>query len=109
MIIQPGIKEQDKQGEPIFWPLSEILHSIKSFSAKEVNKLENASGVLWQDERFDRFIRSDADLQEKFRYVCGNPWAAGIVDEQTPYRWLWTQDIEAVPSLNNLNGHRLPC
>ena len=95
MIIQPGIKEQDKQGEPIFWPLSEILHSIKSFSAKEVNKLENASGVLWQDERFDRFIRSDADLQEKFHYVCGNPWAAGVVDQQTPYRWLWTQDIEA--------------
>jgi alanyl-tRNA synthetase/REP element-mobilizing transposase RayT len=95
MIIQPGIKEQDKQGEPIFWPLSEILHSIKSFSAKEVNKLENASGVLWQDERFDRYIRSDADLQEKFHYVCGNPWAAGVVDQQTPYRWLWTQDIEA--------------
>jgi alanyl-tRNA synthetase/REP element-mobilizing transposase RayT len=95
MIIQPGIKETDAQGQPVFWPLSEILHSIKSFSAKEVNQLDNTSGVLWQDERFDRFIRSDADLQEKFRYVCGNPWTAGIVDEQTPYRWLWTQDIEA--------------
>jgi alanyl-tRNA synthetase/REP element-mobilizing transposase RayT len=95
MIIQPGIKEQDAQGQPVFWPLSEILHSIKSFSAKEVNKLDKASGVLWQDERFDRFIRSDADLQEKFRYVCGNPWAAGVVDEETPYRWLWTPDIEA--------------
>ena len=95
LIIQPGIKERDAQGEPVFWPLAEILHSIKSFSAKEVNKLENASGVLWQDERFDRYIRSDADLQEKFRYVCGNPWVARVVDEQTPYRWLWTQDIEA--------------
>ncbi|HZV34245.1 MAG TPA: alanine--tRNA ligase-related protein, partial [Verrucomicrobiae bacterium] len=95
MIIQPGIKEQDKQGEPVFWPLSEILHSIKSFSAKEINKLEKTTGVLWQDERFDRYARSDADLQEKFRYVCGNPWRAGIVDERTPYRWLWTEDIEA--------------
>ncbi|MFN3408573.1 MAG: alanine--tRNA ligase, partial [Limisphaerales bacterium] len=96
MIIQPGIKELDRQGEPVFWPLSEIIHSIKSFSAKEVNKLENVSGILWQEERFDRYIRSDADLQEKFRYVCANPWQAGIVDEQTPYRWLWTEDIEAV-------------
>ena len=95
LIIQPGIKEQDKQGEAVFWPLSELLHSIKSFSAKEVNKLENAAGMLWQEERFDRYIRSDADLQEKFRYVCANPWKAGIVDEQTPYRWLWTPDIEA--------------
>ncbi len=95
MIIQPGMKEQDQQGEPVFWPLSEIIHSIKSFAAKEVNKLENVAGILWQDERFDRYIRSDADLQEKFRYVCANPWKAGIVNEQTPYRWLWTPDIEA--------------
>jgi len=95
LIIQPGIKGQDQQGEPVFWPLSELLHSIKSFTAKEINKLENVSGILWQEEHFDRFIRSDADLQEKFRYVCANPWQAGIVDEQTPYRWLWTQDIEA--------------
>ena len=95
MIIQPGIKEEGAQGEPVFWPLSEILHSIKSFSAKEINKLENVAGTLWQEERFDRYIRSDADLREKFRYVCGNPWKAGVVDEQTPYRWLWTQDIEA--------------
>ncbi|MDE3068340.1 MAG: hypothetical protein KGJ60_12420 [Verrucomicrobiota bacterium] len=95
LILQPGIKEQDAEGKPVFWPLSEILHSIKSFSAREVNTLENVSGILWQEERFDRYIRSDADLQEKFRYVCGNPWAAGIVDEQTTYQWLWTQNIEA--------------
>ncbi len=95
LVIQPGIKEENAQGAPEFWPLSEILHSIKSFSAKEINKLENTSGVLWQDERFDRYIRSDSDLEEKFRYVCANPWAAKIVDERTPYRWLWTQDIEA--------------
>ncbi|MBI5800679.1 MAG: hypothetical protein HZA92_08130 [Verrucomicrobia bacterium] len=96
MIFQPGLKEEDKEGNPVFWPLSDIFHSIKSFSAKEVNKLEKTTGILWQDERFDRYIRSDRDLEEKFRYVCGNPWAAGIVDEQTAYRWLWTQDIEAV-------------
>ena len=95
LIFQPGIKEEDKEGNPVFWPLSEIFHSIKSFSAKEVNKLDTTSGILWQDERFDRYIRSDRDLGEKFRYVCGNPWTAGIVDQQTPYRWLWTQDIEA--------------
>jgi len=95
IIFQPGIKETDSGGQAIFWPLSEILHSIKSFSAKEINKIENASGILWQDERFDRYIRSDKDLEEKFRYVCGNPWAAGLVDERTSYRWLWTDDIEA--------------
>ncbi|MCO5051843.1 MAG: alanine--tRNA ligase-related protein [Verrucomicrobiae bacterium] len=95
LIIQPGIKERATTGEPIFWSLTEILHSIKSFSAKEINKLDNTSGTLWQAERFDRYLRSDAELQEKFHYICKNPWTAKIVDERTPYRWLWTQDIEA--------------
>jgi len=95
MVFQPGIKETDAAGQPVFWPLSEIFHSIKSFSAKEVDKLEGSTGSLWQEERFDRYVRSDADLQEKFRYVCGNPWAAKIVDESEAYRWLWTPDIEA--------------
>ncbi|OQB92942.1 MAG: Alanine--tRNA ligase [Verrucomicrobia bacterium ADurb.Bin118] len=95
LIIQPGIKEKATTGEPVFWSLTEILHSIKSFSAKEINKLDNTSGTLWQVERFDRFLRSDAELQEKFHYICKNPWTAKIVDERTPYRWLWTQDIEA--------------
>src|SRR5208337_4542393 len=29
-IIQPGVKEEDTEGNPVFWPLSDILHSIKS-------------------------------------------------------------------------------
>jgi alanyl-tRNA synthetase/REP element-mobilizing transposase RayT len=94
-IIQPGVKEEDKEGNPVFWPLSDILHSIKSYSAKEVNKLDNVKGTLWQEERYDRYMRSDADLQEKFHYVCRNPWAAGLVKEDEPWPWLWTQDIEA--------------
>jgi alanyl-tRNA synthetase/REP element-mobilizing transposase RayT len=94
-IIQPGVKEEDKEGNPIFWPLSDILHSIKSFSAKEVNKLDNVKGTLWQEERYDRYMRSDADLQEKFQYVCRNPWAAGLVQEHEPWPWLWTPEIEA--------------
>ena len=94
-IIQPGVKEEDKEGNPIFWALSDILHSIKSYSAKEVNKLDNVKGTLWQEERFDRYMRSDADLQEKFHYVCRNPWAAGVVNESEPWPWLWTTEIEA--------------
>src|SRR5438876_12378899 len=40
-------------------------------------------------------MRSDRDLQEKFDYVCRNPWAAGLVEEDQPWPWLWTPGIEA--------------
>ena len=60
-----------------------------------MNKLDNVKGTLWQEERYDRYMRSDADLQEKFHYVCRNPWAAGLVQENEPWPWLWTPEIEA--------------
>ena len=89
LLIQPGVKEIDADEKPIFFPIGEILHSIKSFSAKEVNKLMNVRGTLWQQERFDRYMRSDADLAEKFRYIVRNPWDSELVDESEDYRWVW--------------------
>jgi putative DNA methylase len=38
--------------------LSEILHSIKSYSAQESNKLLSRKGQFWQRESFDRYIRN---------------------------------------------------
>ncbi|MBI2267096.1 MAG: hypothetical protein HYU64_18370, partial [Armatimonadetes bacterium] len=31
--------------------LSKIMHSIKSYSANQINKVQNRSGILWQTER----------------------------------------------------------
>ena len=75
-LIQPWVKEENAAGENVFWPLSELMHSIKSFTAKEINKLEGTSGVVWEQERFDRFVRGDKDLEEKFLYIIQNPWRA---------------------------------
>jgi alanyl-tRNA synthetase/REP element-mobilizing transposase RayT len=95
LILQPGVKDSDAEGRPVFWSLGEILHSIKSFSANEINKAENRTGPLWQEERYDRHIRSDRDLEEKFHYLCRNPWTEGLVNPDQPWPWLWTEDIEA--------------
>ncbi len=40
--------------------LSSILHSLKSYTANEANKLAGRTGQFWQPESFDRWIR-DAD------------------------------------------------
>jgi alanyl-tRNA synthetase/REP element-mobilizing transposase RayT len=91
-LFEPQIKENDKEGKPVFWPLAELLHSIKSFTAHEINKLEKTSGQVWENESFDRIIRGDADFEEKFHYICRNPWDSGVVPPTENYPWLWTPD-----------------
>jgi D-serine deaminase-like pyridoxal phosphate-dependent protein/REP element-mobilizing transposase RayT len=95
LLIQPGIKATDTQGDAVFYSLTEILHTIKSYTAHEINKLEKTSGPLWEKESFDRYVRSDRDLEEKFHYVCRNPWDSGLVQSNEPYPWLWTAEMEA--------------
>ncbi|MEO5753927.1 MAG: helicase-related protein, partial [Chthoniobacterales bacterium] len=69
--------------------------SVKSFSAHEINRLEGRTGPVWERERFDRYIRSDRDLEEKFQYIVRNPWESGVALEGEDYSWLWTQEEAA--------------
>ena len=93
MLFEPQIKEQDKEGKPIFWSLSEILQAIKSTTAHRINEAAGKKGELvWDKESFDRIIRGESDLEEKFHYICKNPWDAGVVGMDKPYPWLWTPE-----------------
>jgi alanyl-tRNA synthetase/REP element-mobilizing transposase RayT len=92
-LFEPQIKEQDKDGKPVFFSLGEILHGIKSTTAHRINKAAQVTGVhVWEEESFDRLMRGDADLEEKFHYICRNPWDNGVVPLTENYRWLWTPD-----------------
>jgi RecG-like helicase/REP element-mobilizing transposase RayT len=95
LLIQPWPKGADDKGNIAFWRLGELLHSIKSFSAHGINEIENKSGSIWEKERFDRYVRSDRDLQEKFHYILRNPWDSGVAKQNEHYPWVWTQDDEA--------------
>jgi len=93
LLFEPQIKEQDKDGKPVFHSLGEILHGIKSTTAHKINKAAMVTGVhVWEEESFDRLMRGDADLEEKFHYICRNPWDNGVVPLTENYRWLWTPD-----------------
>jgi ATP-dependent DNA helicase RecG len=78
----------------LLWSLRELLHSIKSFSAHEINAIENKKGAVWERESFDRYVRSDRDLEEKFKYILKNPWDAGVAGQNKDYPWVWTQEDE---------------
>jgi alanyl-tRNA synthetase len=92
LLFEPQVKETDVDGNSTFHSLTEILQSIKSVSAHRINKLRGSEGSVWEKESFDRLIRSESDLQEKFSYICRNPWAAEVAGEAQDYPWLWTPE-----------------
>jgi alanyl-tRNA synthetase/REP element-mobilizing transposase RayT len=108
-ILQPKPKGNDKSGNLIFHTLSEILHSIKSFTAKEINKAGGKSGSVWEVEFFDRLMKSDAELAEVFEYLCANPCKEGLVGLDEPYPWLWTGCEEEDFRQDAGNGRRDAC
>jgi REP element-mobilizing transposase RayT len=64
--------------------LSEIFHSIKSFSAHAIKR-----GTVFQDENYDHLIRNELDYNEKFDYLIHNPIVGGLAENLKTYRWLY--------------------
>ncbi len=89
MLIEPMVERQGASGDSVFFSISKILHTIKSFTAKQINRTESRSGSVWEIESFDRMIRSESDLREKFLYITGNPWDVGVAKQGEDYRWVW--------------------
>ncbi|TWT40979.1 Isoleucine--tRNA ligase [Phycisphaerae bacterium RAS1] len=77
----------------VWWSLAELLHSVKSFSGKQIADLRRAAGAagdaaVWQDEYFDRIIRTQSDFDEKRAYIFGNPAKRGL---DLTYKWVWDE------------------
>ncbi len=78
------------------WDLAELLHSVKSYSAHRIAKARRnqsdtgpTSMSIWQDERYDRWIRDIDEFAEKWQYIADNPVKAGLVRCSSDYRWLY--------------------
>jgi REP element-mobilizing transposase RayT len=52
---------------------AEIVHSWKSYSSKEINKLRGRSGTFWQKSYWDYIIRNEQQLYEKLNNILNNP------------------------------------
>jgi RecG-like helicase/REP element-mobilizing transposase RayT len=93
-LFQPWPKNEASRGETRFWSLAELMRSLKSFTAREINRAEEKVGPVWEKETFDRYIRSDRDLAEKFHYILRNPWDAAVAGQNEDYPWIWTTEDE---------------
>ena len=93
-LFQPWPKNETPGDETRLWSLTELMRSLKSFTAREINRAERKAGAVWEKQTFDRYIRSDRDLAEKFHYILRNPWDAGVAKQNQDYPWVWTPQDE---------------
>ncbi len=66
--------------------LSQVLHSLKSFTAKRINAILKRSGSVWQREYYDRLIRDADELNRAVSYVVRNPEKAKLPN------WRWYEN-----------------
>jgi REP element-mobilizing transposase RayT len=69
--------------------LVEILKAIKGASAHAINRRSGNHGAIWQEESFDRIVRSSENLDAKIAYIAQNPVRNGLVNDWRQYRWIW--------------------
>ena len=67
------------------WPLQRIVHSWKSFTANEINRILRRTGAVWQREYYDRYMRDDDELSHVIQYVEQNPVKAGLVQRASDW------------------------
>jgi REP element-mobilizing transposase RayT len=67
--------------------LADIVQAWKSWSAKAINARRGASGIVWQREYFDRFIRDERHFAAALAYIEENPVKAGLAANASDWRF----------------------
>ncbi len=87
----------NEKTEGVYFSLTEILHSLKSFTGTKVNRLLKQQGTFWQEDFFNRIVRDEGEFLEKWNYIRNNPvkkelcerpeeWDA-FFEYQVPHDW----------------------
>lgn len=84
ILMQP-LPRSDRE----FWSLSSIMHSIKSYSAKQIPKVMPHIGTIWQSERYDRIVRNEREFENTWEYIRQNPVKAKLSNSPEQYPFFW--------------------
>jgi hypothetical protein len=71
--------------------LGAIVHSVKSYSAHQVNRRRRATGPVWQAEREDRIVRNEYEFWQKWEYIRNNPVKDSLAPSAEEYPWFYQQ------------------
>jgi len=67
--------------------LPKLMHSLKSYAAKEINRCLGKKGKVWQRGFYSHGVRNEKDILEKISYLMQNPVKARLCDTVEEY-WL---------------------
>jgi REP element-mobilizing transposase RayT len=64
------------------------LAPLKGFTAHQANELLGRQGqAFWQDESYDRLVRSETEFHRIQFYIEENPVKAGLISDPPQYLW----------------------
>ena len=77
------------------YELARILHSWKSFTAHQANRLLGIKGSFWEREYYDHLIRDEGEFRRIIEYVISNPLKAHLMN------WPWVEALYQESVLSN--------
>ncbi len=86
IVLKPNHIEENE-----YVPMSKIMHSIKSYTASEANKILRRKGQFWMNESFDHYVRSDQSFDRIIKYVIDNPVEANLVKSAADWPWSYSK------------------
>ncbi len=75
-------------------PLPKFMGSWKEWTSKNIKRVLEIPGPLWQEQFFDHVLRSSESYAQKWGYVRENPVRAGLVTNADD--WPWQGEVEAL-------------
>jgi REP element-mobilizing transposase RayT len=67
--------------------ISECMKSIKGFSSRQINKLFDRKGSIWQAGYYDYILDNEDKILSRIRYVEENPVRKGLVTRAEYYKY----------------------
>jgi REP element-mobilizing transposase RayT len=76
------------------YSLEAILRAWKGYAARQINRAVAGSGVVWQQESYDRIVRDEEHLYRVVQYIGRNSAKAGLSRDRW-HRWIHPRWQEA--------------
>lgn len=77
------------------YSLSDIMHSIKSYTAHKINQLQKTKGSVWMHESYDHIVRNEEAFYAIKNYIRQNPEKAKIKLPDICCSWRYSGSQEA--------------